>query len=648
MRRVAIFVFYDEDGIADGYIDCYLRDLTKHVDRLLVVSNCRMTKSAIELFEKYTDEIYTRENVGFDAWAYKTGLEKIGWERLSEYDEAILANDTVFGPVYPFSEMFDVMSGRGLDFWGITKHWKYEYKDFTAVNPYYSFPAHIQSYFTVCGKRLLASEDFKRYWESLPAITTFEEAVSKHEMRFTEYLSKKGFSWDVYADMGESGGAYVNPLYSRPQLLLEKRRLPVVKCKLFCTDSLSETAGEQASETFSFIRENTDYDTDLIWSKILRRFHQYDIAKSMALTYVLPVAAKSSVESSPSRRAKTALIMHLYYPSMFDEAFHYAQSMPSDADIFLSTDTLEKSNALKALFANSGYKTDVRVVSNRGRSESALLVGMRDVTETHDLICFWKEKKSSHIDPQNAAVSWSKKISENLLPSGTYVENVISLFDDNPRLGLLSPTPPNHSVLFAIPGREWEVDYDRTRALASRLDLRAPMSKDKPPVCPLGGAFWFRAAALRKLFDSGWTYEDFPVEPLPLEGTLLHAIERIYPYVAQDAGYYSAYALSDVFASIELTNLTHYLRSFNEVAMRAKIKHGYYGFSFSSVDTGASFSSVTRWYLRKMIPETIFLSFKAARILIFGPGREQCAADIKRYLRKRKAKRAMKRLEKRT
>jgi rhamnosyltransferase len=638
LRRAAIFVFYDEDGISDDYIDYYLNDLTRHVDRLLVVSNSELTRDAETLFRKYTDEIYLRDNVGFDTWAYKVGLQKIGWDHLAEYDEVILANDTVFGPIYPFGEMFEVMSGRGLDFWGITKHGDDYHGDFTSANPYYYIPAHVQSYFTVYGKRLLCSDDLKSYWENLPKVSTFEEAVGKHETYFTKHFAEKGFTWDAYADVTDESNQDTNQLYYQPKLLMEQCRLPVVKCKLFNTDLLFQTAGEQAAEALAFIREHTDYDEDFIWRKILRKFHQYDIVKSLALTYVLPETAKlpSEVQSSKS---KVALIMHLYYPSMFSEAFHYAQSMPPGTSVFLSTDSAEKADGLKALFGDSAYNVDIRIVENRGRSESALLIGMRDVISEYDLICFWKEKKSDHIDPRNAAVSWSHKISQNLLASQTYVENVISVFNGNPRLGLLSPMPPNHSVLFPISGREWEEDYAYTAILAERLELRVPLSEDKPPVCPLGGSFWFRADALKKLFEYDWAYEDFPGEPLPIEGTILHAIERIYPYVAQDAGYYPAYLLSDSYASLEFTNLSHYLRSFNVVAKNAGIRHGYYGSSFYAVDTGSTFASVTIWYLKKILPRMLYLALIASKRLIAGPDRKGCISDIKRHIRKRKAKR---------
>lgn len=75
--------------------------------------------------------------------------------------------------------------------------------------------------------------------------------------------------------------------------------------------------------------------------------------------------------------------------------------------------------------------------------------------------------------------------------------------------------------------------------------------------------FWFRPVALKKIFDIKWEYSDFPKEPNSTDGTFLHAVERIYPFVAQDAGYYSAWILSDYYAQTEWNNLNYMLRELN-------------------------------------------------------------------------------------
>ena len=89
--------------------------------------------------------------------------------------------------------------------------------------------------------------------------------------------------------------------------------------------------------------------------------------------------------------------------------------------------------------------------------------------------------------------------------------------------------------------------------------------------------FWFRPKSLKCLFDKNWTYNDFPPEPNETDGTLLHAIERIYPLVAQDEGYYSAWIMSDSFAKIEITNLYYMLSEVNKVAFQLYGFNSHYG-----------------------------------------------------------------------
>ena len=90
------------------------------------------------------------------------------------------------------------------------------------------------------------------------------------------------------------------------------------------------------------------------------------------------------------------------------------------------------------------------------------------------------------------------------------------------------------------------------------------------PLAPLGTCFWFRSAALMPLLRKKWKYEDFPPEPNNVDGSILHAIERIYHFSCVEAGFYPAYVLSDRYAKSEYTSMRHYVRSYNTICF----KHG--------------------------------------------------------------------------
>jgi lipopolysaccharide biosynthesis protein len=54
---------------------------------------------------------------------------------------------------------------------------------------------------------------------------------------------------------------------------------------------------------------------------------------------------------------------------------------------------------------------------------------------------------------------------------------------------------------------------------------------------PVGTMFWTRPAAIQPLLDLGLRWEDYPREPAPIDGTILHAIERLLPIVARQTGF---------------------------------------------------------------------------------------------------------------
>ena len=121
MKRLGIFVFYDKDGIVDDYVIYLISELKKCMTDLVVVVNGSIGMAGKVQLEKLADRLYVRENKGYDAMAYKLALtDYLGWDKIVQYDEVLLTNDTYYGPFYPFQDLFDTMAHRNADFWGIS------------------------------------------------------------------------------------------------------------------------------------------------------------------------------------------------------------------------------------------------------------------------------------------------------------------------------------------------------------------------------------------------------------------------------------------------------------------------------------------------------------------------------------------------
>ena len=112
-----------KNGHVDDFVTYYIADLVKNLSELIIVCNGKLSDEGRAAFAQFTPNIIVRENKGLDVWAYKTALDHYGWTKLAEFDEIVMTNATLMGPVRPLREMFDAMAeNEDLDFWGLTVH----------------------------------------------------------------------------------------------------------------------------------------------------------------------------------------------------------------------------------------------------------------------------------------------------------------------------------------------------------------------------------------------------------------------------------------------------------------------------------------------------------------------------------------------
>ena len=359
-----------------------------------------------------------------------------------------------------------------------------------------------------------------------------------------------------------------NPLMDMPDELIRCLHFPFFSLEVFrrkLNNSINTTLGNQARLLLNELRE-IGYDEDKLLRYLIATVEQIDLLLTLQLIFILP-SDRIELRADKENEEKTlALGMHLYYMDLLEQSKEYAKRFPPETDIIITTSDEKKKEKIECEFSDLECNSlDVRVVENRGRDVSSLLVGMRDLAEWK-FVCFYHDKKTVQTKPGTVGVGFGYQCAENLFSSRDYIHNVVNLFQSEKRLGILSPPPPNHSDYYFTMALPWGLNWDVSFALYQRLSLSVPISKDKAPVAPLGTCFWFRGDALRKLLQYGWNYDDFPSESNGVDGTLLHAFERIYPYCAQQEGYYAAYVCSDKFAAVLRTTMMHYLRGYNRMA----------------------------------------------------------------------------------
>jgi hypothetical protein len=226
---------------------------------------------------------------------------------------------------------------------------------------------------------------------------------------------------------------------------------------------------------------------------------------------------------------RLAVLCHMFYAEMGDEFHRYLLNIPFPFDLYVTTDSQEKKSVIETVFHQwKKGKVEVRIVPNRGRNIAPKLIVCRDVYANYEFFLQIHTKKSSH---ERILSPWRSYLLETLLGSSQIVESIFECFKSDPKLGMIAPQ--HFHVIRSWIGWGW--NFENAKKLARRMGVE--ISLDGRLDFPSGSMFWARSAALKPLLDCNLSFEDFPSEAKQLDGTLSHAIERLYFFSCERAGY---------------------------------------------------------------------------------------------------------------
>ncbi|MFJ6653176.1 rhamnan synthesis F family protein [Microbacterium sp. NPDC091313] len=545
-RRLVIYVVYDRRGEVDDYVLHALSGLREHADRILVVVNGKLTDEGRSRLVAVSDEILVRENVGFDIWAHKEALDHVG-DTLGEFDEVVLTNDTWFGPVRPYGPVFERMGGRGLHFWGMTDHERQVPNPFTGKGV---LPYHLQSFWIAVRREMFLSAQWRSYWDSLPEMSSYFDAVLKHEIVFTEHFTTRGFIADVA--FGYTDYDTVNPsLFNADALVLDGcptlKRRPLFHYPPFL--DRHAVIGRWTLETV----QSLGFPTQMILRNLARNVPPKVLNADAGL---LSVLSDDGSGYDPSKPLRTLVAAHIFYPEMTDEILDRADSLPGEWDLIVTTPDEHRAAEIGEALARRTARgaVEVRVLpSNNGRDQSAFLIACKDVLlhGGYELVVKLHSKKTPQ-DARNVGRHFKLQQFDNLLNSDGYAANLVALFQTEPGLGIAFP--PMIHIGYPTMGRGWWSNRPGFERLAEELGIQVPLD-DISPLAPYGSMFIARPEALRLLVDHDWSYQDFGGADAYRDGGLAHILERMPVYAAGELGYHARTVTNAQYMSISHTAL---------------------------------------------------------------------------------------------
>lgn len=221
-----------------------------------------------------------------------------------------------------------------------------------------------------------------------------------------------------------------------------------------------------------------------------------------------------------------AVHLHLFYLDLADWFAGYFQHLPGTFDLFITVIKKDAEDQIVRAFSGCGARNvKVVYVENIGRDSGPLFFGLKDrvLNGHYAVIGHFHSKKSLDIEG-GMGDRWRTFLMENLIGDKAVARSVLSIFND-PKVGLVFPDDPH--VVDIGDNREY------IKKLCDMLNLPAV---EETPIFPVGNMFWARIDAINTLF--GLNPEAvLEKEPLPYDGSYMHAIERITPAIVHSQNY---------------------------------------------------------------------------------------------------------------
>lgn len=180
-RRLCIFAHFSAGGGVAPYVLYHLERLRPLCDRIVFASNSPISGPARREVETHVDRILERPNTGFDFAAWRDAL---AGEDMSAWDEVILVNSSIIGPVRELAPILAEMSARACGFWGFTRH--------DEIAP------HLQSYFLCFKAPVIRSATWREFWASVRDESGKKLVIRDYETRVARYFEEHGFTSDAF------------------------------------------------------------------------------------------------------------------------------------------------------------------------------------------------------------------------------------------------------------------------------------------------------------------------------------------------------------------------------------------------------------------------------------------------------------------
>jgi rhamnosyltransferase len=211
-KKICVFAHFDDSNHIADYVINYLAEIHNNGFDIIFVSTCRSLNW--QVISLYCYKIILRDNIGLDFGSYKCGIQAI--EQPDQYQKLLIANDSVYGPFRPLTNIFQQM--QNSPFWGLTMS--------------YEYAQHLQSYFLVLDKSVWHSKAFKKFWQRVRLLKQRKLIIVNYEIGFSQYMQQAGFKLESFVPETIAKHSQVSTCHYYWRELITNYPFPFIKLNL--------------------------------------------------------------------------------------------------------------------------------------------------------------------------------------------------------------------------------------------------------------------------------------------------------------------------------------------------------------------------------------------------------------------------------
>ncbi|MBA3486134.1 MAG: glycoside hydrolase family 99-like domain-containing protein [Lysobacter sp.] len=230
-------------------------------------------------------------------------------------------------------------------------------------------------------------------------------------------------------------------------------------------------------------------------------------------------------DGSHVRMQQPCVVIHAWYADIFDEILGALQLTGFDWRVVVTT-TPEKEKAIRDCLSRRNMHAEIEVAENHGRDILPFLkIASRLLDQGVGVVLKLHTKGSLH---RADGDEWRRQLVHRLA-SPDRATLIRRAFDEDETLGIVGP----EAHLLQLE-KFWGANIEAVRYVSTRVGMRVPGEHE---LFVAGSMFWVRLESLRLLLDAGFFVGEFETESGQLDGTLPHAVERLFAACATQSGF---------------------------------------------------------------------------------------------------------------